>query len=227
MALALDELPLAQLDRAWERAGIISNDSKAADLVSEGRVLGVELRNGTKLQARGEKVNAILSAFCDLAGHPVCSPLSLAAFIGQLQWQCMLARPLFSCFDTVYSFVRLQPESIDQPLHDGVLSELALCCSLFGLWAADLTRPWLPLMVATDASGSHGFGMSVAGCSPELCRDVAACAGEGDMVARLMCLPGDPPELARKGVEYRLPLSMDDFRDVFLSRPSTRHTLAL
>ena len=127
----------------------------------------------------------------------------------------MLARPLFSCFHIAYDFAQLQPESANQPLPDGCLSELALCCSLFALWAADLSRPWLSVMTATDASGSHGFGMCMSKCSPALSRQVAAAAGEGDMVARLHWQAGDPPELPRNGDVFRLPLSMDDFTDVF------------
>ena len=211
MVAKLSEYPLDRLDRSWDRAGIQGNTLEFIDLATDGRVLGVDLRDGIRLQARGDKISAILSEFVGLAANPVCTPLSLAAFVGQLQWQCMLARPLFSCFNMVYDLVRRQPDSEDQPLTDGIMSELALCSSLFPLWSADLSRPWLSVLTATDASGNYGFGMCMSKCTPGLSRQIAAAAGEGDMVTRLEHSVGDPRELPRKGREFRLPLTIDDF----------------
>jgi hypothetical protein len=92
------------------------------------------------------------------------------------------------------------------------LDELALNISLFGLWNADLSRPWWPLLPATDASSAFGFGCCIAPCSPELSRTVGRHACIGDHHIRLQLDSDDPVEKPRSGAELRLPLRQRDFK---------------
>ena len=52
-----------------------------------------------------------------------------------------------------------------QQLPVEVQSELMLHAALCPFLEADLSRPWLKRVVATDASPAYGFGVSVANCS--------------------------------------------------------------
>ena len=67
-------------------------------------------------------------------------------------------------------------------------------------------------MVATDASTSFGFVLAVAPASLELVRAIAAAACNGDCVVRLTRVTDDAKELPRGGVEFRLPLKIQDFK---------------
>ncbi len=93
-----------------------------------------------------------------------------------------------------------------------VLQELCLNVSLLALWTADLTRPWLPCLPATDASGSFGFGVCLAACPASVAREVAAHAGAYDHHVRLTLEAGDELERPRVGRELRLGLSQSSFR---------------
>lgn len=126
----------------------------------------------------------------------------------------MLARPLFSCFSKVYDFAKLQHDRLVQPLCDGIMSELSLRIAMFPLWSAHLRRPRWPVMAATDASGSFGFGISLARCTPSFSRSTAAANSSSDCVVRLQHHQCDPAELPRRGDVYRLPLEIDSFKTV-------------
>ena len=75
-----------------------------------------------------------------------------------MQWMALMARQLWSIFDRVYVCARLElgKEIID--LLADVMSELATFVLLTPLQLADLTREIHPLLTATDASPSFGFG---------------------------------------------------------------------
>ena len=64
---AMDASPLADLDSDWVNVGIESHPSKAADLVSDAKTLGIHFREGTHLLARAEKVWTLIEAVCDLS----------------------------------------------------------------------------------------------------------------------------------------------------------------
>ena len=76
----------------------------------------------------------------------------------------------------------------------------------------------LSCLSATDASGSFGFGMCLAACSPEDSRRVAAHAGQYDHNIRLTAEEGDAKEIPRLGRELRLGLTQSDFKRVFAVR---------
>mmetsp|Transcript_31927 Transcript_31927/g.101443 ORF Transcript_31927/g.101443 Transcript_31927/m.101443 type:complete len:854 (-) Transcript_31927:1008-3569(-) len=198
-AEAVQVPPLQPLDAEWLQCGIRSQSEKSKDLVKDAKVLGVQLRGGTRLQSCGPKIWDILEASCDLARSRRASPLQLASLNGQLQWQNLMNRPLYSCLGQVYHFVRLEPEHQVRIVPDGVISEMLLNTALLAFWSADLCRPWWPMVPATDASPAYGFGLSVARCKPTLTRFIAAAAADGTCVIRLGQEEGDPIELPRAG----------------------------
>ena len=221
-------MPLAHLDLEWERSGLISQTTKAVDLALDAKVLGVELRGGVRLQSRGARLWSLLEAGLDLLAVGAAAPGALAVLNGHLQWQNLLNRPLYSCLHEVYDFIHLLPEHASRPVPARVLSEVMLNVSLFPFWSADLRRPWWPLLPATDASPSYGFGLSIARCDPALTRATAAAAAETSCVIRLAHEPGDAAEIARAGTEFRLPLGMSDFHDVFaVKAEATAHSGAM
>ena len=72
-----------------------------------------------------------------------------------------MARPFFAIFDGVYEYARREPRNAPQRVPDSVIDELPTFAVLAPLLIADLTRPFYPLLFATDASPSYGFGASV------------------------------------------------------------------
>ena len=214
-AALIDECPLAGLDREWERINLQPHPDKRISMQKEGRVLGFELRQGCRLQSRGGKTWSLLEAVLDLMSHRMSSPRQLSVLNGHLQWQNLINRFLYSCTDHVYAFLRRQPEWQPTFVDDDVLSEILLNVSLFAYWSADLARPWWPFIPATDASPAFGFGYSCARASPELTRALAAVTAEHDHYVRLTHCDGDPVVVERAGVEFRLPLTMDDFTTCF------------
>ncbi len=195
----LTEPPLAALDRAWEELGVIENGEKAFDLASSATALGVVFDEGLRLLPKGERVYELLLATADLLRGALASPRELASLGGVVQWHNLLNRPLFSCLHHFYAFVRGDDELTPVPVPREVVSELALNVALLGLWSADLTRGWLPCLPATDASGSFGFGVCLAQCSPGLTKEVAGHAAETDHVVRVTLDEGTPPRSLASG----------------------------
>ena len=211
---ALDDAPLDCLDAIWGRRNVVSNDAKRLDLRSSGVALGVVLQDGCQLLAKGSRVADLIRGLLDLLKKPFASPREIASYTGVLQWHNLLNRPLFSCLHEVYDFQRLEPETERRPVPAAVREELCLNMSLLALWTSDLSRPWMPCMPATDASGSFGFGFCLAACEPELVRETAAHAGREDHHIRLCREASDPSERPRCGREKRLPLRRQDFKKV-------------
>ena len=200
------------------RRGLVENPTKSFDLELSATALGMEVHEGVALLPRSSRVCDLLAGSIDLLEGATASPLELASFGGVVQWHNLVNRPLFSCLHEYYAFVRQPEEKTERAVPACVLSELALNVGLLALWSTDLTRPWLPCMPATDASGSYGFGYCLAPCSPELAREVAAHAAGHDHHIRLTLAAGDPAELPRAGRELRLPLRRSDFKRVLAVR---------
>ena len=86
------------------------------------------------------------------------------------------------------------------------------------LWSADLARSWMPCLPATDASGSFGFGLSVASCHPDVSKKVARHARDFDHHVRLALDSGDPREVPRSGRSLRLSLRRRDFETILSTK---------
>ena len=210
--------PLARLDEEWRSRGLISQPSKSFDLESDGVCLGVELVSGTCLAPKASRLSDIMCAIIALMRHPWASPGQVASLLGMLQWNDLMSRGLLSIFSSAYAFTRLLPENECVVVWPSVVSELALNVALCCFWVTDLTRPWWPFIVSTDASSSYGFGMTIASLPPDQVRAAASAAGSSSTYFRLASDPPDSKMRPRRGTCYRLPLRARDFKTVLSIR---------
>ena len=147
------------------------------------------------------------------------SPLELAAILGSFTHFAMLNRPTLSSFHSVYEFTG--PLTADrEPLSLGVMSELGTFLALSPLIEADMRRPWQSVLVATDASQSYGYRVSMAPMEPGVVRTIGRVGERPNQFVRLErdMGPSDEPEKPRKGVAFTVPLAKSAFRTVVMSR---------
>jgi hypothetical protein len=83
---------------------------------------------------------------------------------------------------------------------------------------ADLTRAWLPMIPATDASSAFGFGLSVASVTAEEARRVGITAAKQGFYVRPGAAADDEPEVVRKGRLLRLSVKRSQFRTILSVR---------
>ena len=89
----------------------------------------------------------------------------------------------------------------------------------------DLRRPWLDKLVATDASPSYGFRVSVASCTRRVASDVGRASLDPRAIIRLTRDADDPLEKPRSGKVLRLRLRQRHFRTVLsLKAKHTEHS---
>ena len=142
------------------------------------------------------------------------SPLQLTALLGVMQWHALLNRPSLSIFHEVYAFTRSVPSSEAVLVPDAVIQELLVFVLHTQLLQADVTRPWCDTVIATDASPSFGFGVSVKHCSAFLVRKCGRrCAVPGSYImtddttsgAKLRC--GTPHSLGLRQLDFHTVVS--------------------
>mmetsp|Transcript_152179 Transcript_152179/g.486273 ORF Transcript_152179/g.486273 Transcript_152179/m.486273 type:complete len:266 (+) Transcript_152179:1663-2460(+) len=104
----------------------------------------------------------ILYAITRLLQRPFVTPRELAALLGMIQWLDLLRRPKLAILEEVYRFTKRAADSQVASVPPGALVELCVSLLLGIYWQIDLRTPFLPLLSATDASTSFGFGVSVA-----------------------------------------------------------------
>jgi hypothetical protein len=108
----------------------------------------------------------------------------MAEYMGSLQWYDLLCRPKLSCYDSVYEYMRLEPQREVMDVPTLVIDELLTSVALSAWWSVPLHREFAPLLLATDASTSYGFGGSVAATSTDEVRAISRlCAQSGAAVA--------------------------------------------
>ncbi len=104
------------------------------------------------VEPNASKLVTLFFALLDLEVHPRASPASSQRAMGLEQWFCLLSRPMFSVFDATYEFMRRELADIVDMLPDGVKLELTVAAVLMPLLGADLSRAFLLLLTACDAS---------------------------------------------------------------------------
>lgn len=114
--------------------------------------LGLELncRNGT-LAVPAPKLYALMLATEGLVQAGQCTGLELSRLLGKWTWACLVARPAFAVFNAVYRFVHKAGRRLFR-LWPSVARELRVMVGLAPLLVARLDRPFVPMVVATDAS---------------------------------------------------------------------------
>jgi len=212
---------VGRIDEEIRRRGIEAHRGKDVDYALDATVVGVDLCRGTSVRPELAKLVKVFSAIAYILLHqPRVSPLELAMLNGQLAWFALLNRPVFAVLNAVYTFAR---PNTSEPLTlpSSVLAELWLFVCLFPWICGDLSRPWQHHVVASDASPSFGFGVSVARAPQSLVEDIARAAARPSTFIRLTRdpeAPGEEPEKLRVGREVRVPLRKSAFKDVISSR---------
>lgn len=148
------------------------------------------------------------------------SVVELQALLGHIAWFALLARPVFSCLHEVYVDARQSTTAKFRP-RDESLVELTLLLMLLPYIDADLTRPWANILVASDASPSYGFGVSVAAASPTTLKSFSRLAARKGAFARLDrdgTYPDEEIEKPRKGRVCPLPITKAAFSTVVSAR---------
>ena len=227
MVFARGNLPrarkfVANIDKAVCTAGIEAHPGKSINEALDCTVIGVDVVGGTRLVPAAAKMALVfvgLIHFCGQAAHS-CTVQQLQALLGHLAWFALLARPVFSCLHTVYDRANCEESGRIDLLPDNV-AEFFLFVSLLCWIEGDLEQPWQNCIVATDASPSFGFGVSIASASPCLSRAFSREATRAGALARLDrdgVYPDEEDERPRRGRVCRLPIAKAAFSTVVSAR---------
>ncbi|CAE7309869.1 unnamed protein product, partial [Symbiodinium sp. KB8] len=193
------------LDCEFEERGLVRNAAKDVNDELSATCVGVNLVDGKYLDVPAARYLAMLLSFFFLHRRAVGSPKQVQQLLGALQWYDLLLRPKLSIYEAVYAFTRME-------LPCEVLAELSCSLCLAVFWRCDLTRPFLPLLGATDASTEYGFGASVVRTSEACVRRVARWA---ERQGAFIVMDGGADLAHRLGPGHQLDLSLDDFTDIF------------
>ncbi|CAE6938118.1 HET-E1 [Symbiodinium sp. CCMP2592] len=168
---------LCRLDAALAGHGMPKNKSKDVTLETEMTALGCKLTvQPPAVEPDSGKLTLAFKALLDVLAQRTATPVGLSRLLGVEQWFCLLNRPMFSIFDKVYDFVRKEPQACSFLLPDAVWTELAVAALLMPLLGADLSRGFLPQLIACDAAPQFGFGVSFFRCSSKLTEKVGSLA---------------------------------------------------
>ena len=99
-----------------------------------------------------------------------------------------------------------------------VLSELMLNLAMAPFWQVDLCRLWPDDLIATDASPSYGFGVTVARCNKRTVKMVGRGSLDPNFYVRLTRRCNGPLEKPRNGTALRLFLDQSAFKPVLILR---------
>ncbi|CAE6932940.1 PDE9A [Symbiodinium sp. CCMP2592] len=208
----------SRLDAAMECRGIVRNTAKDVNDSLDATCVGVNLEQGCFLAMPPARCLAVAVAVLHVLSTQAVSPKQLHQLLGVMQWFDLLRRPKLSVYSSVYDFVRHPKDTSVRRVPSRVCAEMAASFLLGVYWLTDLTRPFLPLLSATDASTEFGLGASVARVTSAEARRIARYAEkQGDFVV----LDGGTLHGAaarRLGKAHKLQISMRDFVDVFSVR---------
>jgi len=107
-----------------------------------------------------------------------CSGLDMSELVGRWTWAALVNRPVLSALSAVYRFVEVATSNWHGTnrlwrfdIWPSVRRELEVIMGLAPLMVADLSAPFFPLAIASDASLS-GLGVSVADRSDSVAQDI-------------------------------------------------------
>ena len=207
-------------DRALEARGILKNPGKDVNDELNGVCVGVSLEEGLHLAAPAARCLALTVLVLSLVNSTSASPKQAHTVLGMLQWYDLLRRPKLSVYHAVYGFLRDPDDTKLRQVPGPVLQELLLGLVLGVFWRSDLSRQFLPLILASDASPSFGFGASVSRASADKTRELARIA---EKQGSYVVLDGGA-DLASSssGKGHMLNMKKSDFLHIFSVRSRLR-----
>lgn len=117
----------------------------------------------------------------------------------------------------MYVFTRQEPQDDVMCLPAAVANEFFVVLALMPLIAAHISQPFLPKLLACDASPEFGFGVCARYCSRELVELLGTMSEKRGHYVTLIPDPG-VPEKDRLGNPHHLPLRMSDLKPVISAR---------
>ena len=204
-------------DKAMEKRGAVRNPRKDVDDELSGTCVGVDLVDGYFLDVPAQRYLSMVLTVLRLRETGVGSPKQIQQILGALQWFDLLVRPKLSVYSAIYQFTLSGSDAVVQ-LPASVLAELVCSVCLGIFWRCDLRRPFLPLLGATDASLSFGFGGSVVHASETVVRTVARWA---EKQGAFVVMDGEAAKhlSTERLLEARfLDVKLDKFSDIFSVR---------
>jgi hypothetical protein len=218
--LACDRL--ARLDVQWGKSGITRRPDKDIDWSLTGTVIGCDFDGGHGfLDANADKQLQTMHDAVTMLATGAGSPCAVMQLMGSLQWFDLLVRSKLAVYQHIYDFERLPNPAVSRELPSSVRSELQVSLALAPFWSADLGRPYLPLVSATDASTTYGFGVCVADVDVNTVRNIAGFAEKrGDYVVLDNSANASDTKLPKRrvGLPRHLGLSSDDFATILSVR---------
>jgi hypothetical protein len=204
----------ARVDDAMAAADLTRNADKDVNDVCDVTCLGIDLVDGSVWDAPAARMFSALADVTALTREPSTTPLAMTEFMGGLQWYDLLCRPKLSCYDSVYEFMRREPQREHTVVPTSVIDELLTSVALTAWWSVPLHREFAPFFLATDASTGYGFGGSVANASISQVRAASRlCAQAGESVT-LQRDDAEADPLATRP-SFQLGAKKADFKTVF------------
>ena len=208
-----------RLDDTFVAHGVLRSSRKDVYGATNVSMVGVDLEHGRRLTAPPARAYSIMMTLLEVLRNPIRLPREVAALLGAIQWLDLLRRPKLSIFDKVYSFTKRVDDTLAALVPEEALMELCMSFLLVAYWEVDLALQYLPLVSATDASMSFGFGASVARVPVESVEDLASLSEKRGGYVTIEgsdgphhCLPD------RFGSHFESGLNLIDFVDVLSAR---------
>ena len=142
---------------------MIFSDAGPGHTLSAAQQVDAEFQGrGALRNAGNDRCLAMVVSLLQLLQHCRASPKQVRQYLGVQQLFDLLCRSKLSVYNHVYGFVRDAFDDTRRKIPSKVLFEMSAGLLLGIFWLIDLRRPFLPLVSATDASTSFGFGASLA-----------------------------------------------------------------
>lgn len=203
----------------FDTIGVARHEGKDVTGELDGTIVGVDLVAGTHLFANASKIRMLLPALVGSLILPEIRPLDLAVILGHVPWLCLLNRSLFSVLHVSYQFARRQDQLTCQELPHAVRQELTSFIALACYWSFDLSKPWLPDILASDSSPAFGFGVCRLRSTVRTARKLGRLSKKrGEYVVLQEAADVAPSFKSRLGKQHLLPIAQSSFSTVISCR---------
>ena len=208
------------LDSALAAHGVKKNPEKDCDAAKDLTIIGIDLCDGKYLIPGMDKMLSLMASTVAVLGATEVAPRSLERHLGIPHWFGQLQRPYYSIFGATYRHTVGEDLDTPQRLSDECRAELAMAALVAVSIEVDVRQQWAPIVLATDATPSYGYGLSMARTSADVVRRIARTACSHDVFVRpLEESIGQPVnEKPRQGRCERLPIPRGTFRTLISAR---------